>query len=101
MSGNGVGPALAVHLLGLALMGFAYGIVYAVTRNLWLVALFHATMNQPPFLITIHVPSELHFLVGIVEYAAIVLVVLVTVYVTGSDGITVTPARQGASSAGD
>ena len=101
MSGHGVGPALASHLLGLTLAGLAYGLVYALTRNLWLVALFHATMNQPPFLLTIRIPSDLHLLLGVVEYAAIVLFTLVTVYVSEPDGIPVTPARQGASSTGE
>jgi hypothetical protein len=73
--------------------------VYAVTRNLWLVALFHATMNQPPFLLTIQIPSNLHLLVGLVEYAAIVLFVLVIVSLTESEGVSVTPARQEASRA--
>lgn len=101
MSNHGIGPALAGHLLGLTLAGLAYGLVYAVTRNLWLVALFHATMNQPPFLLTIQIPSNLHLLVGIIEYASIILFVLVTAYVTESAGISVTPARQEASQASD
>jgi membrane protease YdiL (CAAX protease family) len=101
MSNHGIGPALGSHLLGLTLAGLAYGLVYAVTRNLWLVALFHATMNQPPFLLTIQIPSNLHFLVGLVEYAAIVLFVLVIVSLTESAGISVTPARQEASQASD
>jgi membrane protease YdiL (CAAX protease family) len=101
MSNHGIGPALGSHLLGLTLAGLAYGLVYAVTKNLWLVALFHATMNQPPFLLTIQIPSNLHLLVGIIEYASIILFVLVTAYVTESDGISVTPARQEASQASD
>jgi membrane protease YdiL (CAAX protease family) len=101
MLNDGIGPALGSHLLGLTLAGLAYGLVYAVTRNLWLVALFHATMNQPPFLLTIQVPSNLHLLLGIIEYASIILFVLVTAYVTESDGISVTPARQGGSQASD
>jgi membrane protease YdiL (CAAX protease family) len=101
MSNHGIGLALASHLLGLILAGLAYGLVYAVTRNLWLVALFHATMNQPPFLLTIQIPSNLHLLVGIIEYASIILFVLVTAYVTESDGISVTPARQEAPHASD
>ena len=101
MSNRGIGPALASHLLGLTLAGLAYGLVFAVTKNLWLVALFHATMNQPPFLLTIQVPSNLHLLVGIIEYASIILFVLVTAYVTEADGISVTPARQEASEVSD
>jgi membrane protease YdiL (CAAX protease family) len=101
MSNHGIGPALANHLLGLTLAGIAYGLVYAVTRNLWLVALFHATMNQPPFLLTIQIPSNRHLLVGLIEYAAIVLFVLVIVSLTESERISVTPARQEASRASD
>lgn len=91
MSDHGISPTLASHLLGLTLAGLAYGLVYAMTRNLWLVALFHATMNHPPFLLTIQIPSDLHFLVGVVEYAAIVLFVLVTVYVK-SNGLGLMPS---------
>ena len=58
-------------------------------------------MNQPPFLLTIQIPSNLHLLVGIIEYASIILFVLVTAYVTESAGISVTPARQEASQASD
>ncbi|MFC6865075.1 type II CAAX prenyl endopeptidase Rce1 family protein [Halomicroarcula sp. GCM10025817] len=101
MSNHGLGPALASHLLGLTLAGLAYGLVYAVTRNLWLVALFHATMNQPPFLLTVQIPSNLHLLVGLIEYAAIVLLVLVTVSLTESERIPVTSPRQEASQASD
>jgi hypothetical protein len=39
--------------------------------------------------------------VGIIEYASIILFVLVTAYVTESAGISVTPARQEASQASD
>ncbi|MFC6973554.1 type II CAAX prenyl endopeptidase Rce1 family protein [Halomicroarcula sp. GCM10025709] len=84
-SGHGVGTALAVRLFGLALMGLAYGLVYAMTGNLWLVALFHATMNQPPFLVTVSLPSELHLVVGLVEYTAIVSVVALSGAVTERD----------------
>lgn len=98
-SGHGVGVALAVRLFGLTLAGVAYGLVYALTGNLWLVALFHATMNQRPLLITMHVPSELHLLVGVVEYAAIVSVVYLFVRATGSDGSPVVWSRRRASSA--
>ena len=101
MSNHGIGPALGSHLLGVTLAGLAYGLVYAVTRNLWLVALFHATMNQPPFLLTFQIPSNLHLLVGLIEYAAIVLLVLVTVSLTESERIPVTSPRQEASQASD
>lgn len=84
-SGHGVGAALAARLLGLVLMGLAYGTVYAVTGNLWLVALLHATMNQPPVLVSMSVPSELHLLVGGIEYAAVVAVVVLAVRVTQPD----------------
>jgi membrane protease YdiL (CAAX protease family) len=97
-SGHGVGAALAVRLLGLTLAGFAYGLVYALTGNLWLVAFFHATMNQRPLLITMQIPSELHLLVGIVEYAAMVVVVYLFVRATESDGPSVVWSRGGASS---
>ncbi|WP_435184526.1 CPBP family glutamic-type intramembrane protease [Halobellus sp. EA9] len=82
---HGIGAALGSRLLTLTLMGVAYGVVYALTRNLWLVALFHATMNQPPLLITVDVPSEMHFAVGLVEYVAIVAIVYLTTRVTESE----------------
>ena len=81
-SGHAVGTTLAVRLFGLALMGLAYGLVYAMTGNLWLVVLFHATMNQPPLLVAVSLPSELHLLVGIVEYTAIVSVVALSGAIT-------------------
>ncbi|MFC6875489.1 CPBP family intramembrane glutamic endopeptidase [Halobellus marinus] len=84
-SGHGVGTALVLHLFGLLLMGLTYGIVYVLTRNLWLVALIHATMNYPPVLVTMSVPSTLHFAVGVIEYAAIISIVYSAVHVTGSD----------------
>lgn len=73
-SGHGLGATLGVRFLGVALLGLTYGIVYAITENLWLVALFHATMNHPPFLVTVNVPAEFHLVVGLVEYTAIVSV---------------------------
>ncbi|WP_424004896.1 type II CAAX prenyl endopeptidase Rce1 family protein (plasmid) [Haloarcula salina] len=85
-SGHGLGPGLATTLTGLALAGFAYGLAFLLTRNVWLVALFHATMNQPPFLLTVQFPPELHLLVGAVEYGGIVAVAFVTSRVTRSDG---------------
>ena len=85
LSGHGVGPDLAVRLLWLTLAGLAFGFVYALTRNLWLVALFHATMNQLPLLLSVQFPSGLHVLVGIVEYTAFAALVLLGVYVTSSD----------------
>jgi membrane protease YdiL (CAAX protease family) len=83
--GHGVGLALANHLLGLTLMGITYGIVYAVTGNLWLVAFIHATMNSPPVLVAMSVPPELHFVVGVVEYATIIAVVYLATRVTKPD----------------
>ncbi|MDS0279927.1 CPBP family intramembrane metalloprotease [Halomicroarcula sp. S1AR25-4] len=100
-SGHGVGSALAVRLLGLTLMGLTYGLVYALTRNLLLVALFHATMNQPPFLLTVQFPAEFHLLVGLVEYAAMVALVVVAVRLGGSTELTVSRARHAPSSATD
>ncbi|MFC7081093.1 type II CAAX prenyl endopeptidase Rce1 family protein [Halorussus caseinilyticus] len=100
-SGHGVGTALAVRLLGLTLMGIAYGVVYALTGNLWLVALFHATMNQPPFVVTVSVPAELHLLVGVVEYAAIVSTVYVAVRVTEPEESALVWSRRAASSTSD
>lgn len=85
-SGHGVGPALATRLFGLTLAGLAFGLAYALTRNLWLVALFHATMNQPPFLVAVHVPAEMHLLVGVVEYAAIAAAAFVAVRVSDTVG---------------
>lgn len=82
-SGHGVSAALGVRLAGLTAMGLAYGLVYAMTANLWLVALLHATMNYPPLVVT--VPSERHLLVGVVEYAAVVTVVAVALWVLGPD----------------
>jgi membrane protease YdiL (CAAX protease family) len=87
-SGHGVGPALATRLVGLTLAGLAFGLAYALTRNLWLVALFHATMNQPPFLVAVEVPAGMHLLVGAVEYAAIVSAAFVAVRVSETAGPT-------------
>ena len=98
-SGHGVGPALATRLFGLTLAGLAYGLAYALTRNLWLVALFHATMNQPPFLVAVHVPAEMHLLVGAVEYAAIASTAFVAVRV--SDTVGPTSTRGGRASTDD
>jgi len=95
--GHGVGSALAAELLGLTLMGLAYGSVYALTGNLWLVALFHASMNHPPFIITVNIPSGLHLVAGVIEYAAIVSLVYLTVRVTGSDGTPIVWTRRDTS----
>jgi len=95
--GHGVGSALAAKLLGLTLMGLAYGSVYALTGNLWLVALFHASMNHPPFIITVNIPSGLHLVAGVIEYAAIVSLVYLTVRVTGSDGTPIVWTRRDTS----
>jgi membrane protease YdiL (CAAX protease family) len=99
-SGHGVGAALARRLLGLALAGVAYGVVYALTRILWLVALFHATMNRPPLLVAVDVPpGGLHLLVGLFEYATVVLVAVVAVRALG-DG-SGSPWRRPTTSAED
>jgi membrane protease YdiL (CAAX protease family) len=58
------------RLAGLTLAGLAYGLVYALTGNLWLVTLLHATMNYRPLLLSVDVPADLHLVVGVVEYAA-------------------------------
>ncbi|WP_049987133.1 CPBP family glutamic-type intramembrane protease [Halobellus rufus] len=100
-SGHEVGTALAIHLLGLLLMGLTYGVVYVLTRNLWLVALIHATMNYPPVLITMNVPSNLHFVVGVIEYAAIISIVFVAVRMTGSGRTTLLWSQQEAPSIPD
>ncbi|WP_324759697.1 type II CAAX endopeptidase family protein [Haloarcula montana] len=86
MSGHGVGADLAIRLLGLTAAGLAFGLVYALSGNLWLVALFHATMNQPPFLVTVHTEGPVHFLLPFVEYTAIVGAVFVLYRLTGTEG---------------
>jgi len=93
-SGHGVGPALAGRLAGLTLAGLAFGLVYALTGNLWLVALLHATMNYRPLLVSVHVPAEIHLLVGVVEYAAVVSVVVLAVWLLDPDGASPVWARQ-------
>lgn len=93
-SGHGVGPALAVRLAGLTLAGLAYGIVYAFTGNLWLVALLHATMNYRPLLVSVHVPAELHLVAGVLEYAAAVAVVYLSVWILEPDGVSPVWTRQ-------
>ncbi|RLM63399.1 CPBP family intramembrane glutamic endopeptidase [Halorubrum sp. Atlit-26R] len=95
---HGVGPALVVRLSGLTLAGLAFGTVYAVTGNLWLVAVFHATMNSRPVLVTVSVPPELHFVVGIIEYATITSVVYLSVYLTEPERMAFTRSRQENSS---
>ncbi|GCF15183.1 hypothetical protein Harman_31180 [Haloarcula mannanilytica] len=101
-SGHGIGSALATRLFALTLMGLAYGVVYALTGNLWLVALVHASMNQPPLIVSVSIPSELHLVVGMIEYAVMVSVVYVTVRVTDSDGTPIVWTQRDASvSAGD
>jgi len=86
VSGHGFGPALVARLSGLVLSGIAYGFAFLLTRNIWLVALFHATMNHPPFLLTIQYPPELHFLVGVIEYTGLVAVAFVIGRATGPVG---------------
>ncbi len=97
-SGHGVGPALAVRLAGLTLAGLAFGVVYALTGNLWLVALLHATMNYRPLLVSVHVPADLHLFAGVVEYAAAVSVVYLTVRLLDPDGKTRRWTRREATS---
>lgn len=97
----GASTALAGRLLSLTLLGLAYGGVYALTRNLWLVALFHATMNHPPLIVTVDVPSELHLVVGVVEYAALLSVVYLTVRTTEPDRPTGVWTPRETSSASD
>jgi len=87
-SGHGIGPALVSRLLGLAVIGLAYGLVYALTGNLWLVALFHATMNQPPFMIAVEIPAGLHLVAGVVESATMVLLVYLVVRVVDSESVS-------------
>lgn len=97
LSGHGVGPALAVRLFWLTVAGLAYGTAYALTRNLWLVALFHAATNQPPLLVAGDVPAGLHPVVGVVEYAGIVAAAFVAARATGSDGTAVARSRAASS----
>ncbi|WP_336330246.1 hypothetical protein [Haloarcula sp. CGMCC 1.2071] len=54
--------------------------------NLWLVALFHASMNQPPVVVSINIPSELHLVASVIEYAAIVSLVYLTARVVEPAG---------------
>lgn len=96
-SGHGFGPGLATRLSGVALAGFAYGLAFLLTRNIWLVALFHATMNQPPFLLTVQYPPELHLLVGTVEYGGIVAFAFVISRMTRTDGSTGDPSHRPSS----
>jgi membrane protease YdiL (CAAX protease family) len=84
-SGHGVGVGLAVRLSGLVLAGFAYGVVYALTGNLWLVASLHATINYPPLLVTMHLPADLHFVAGLVEYVILVGIVYASVRITSRE----------------
>ncbi|QLG27648.1 CPBP family intramembrane metalloprotease [Halorarum halophilum] len=100
-SGHGVSVALVGRLVGLTLMGLTYGVVYALTRNLWLVALFHATMNHPPVLVTVSIPSDLHLVAAVIEYAAIISVVYLTVRVTEPDRTTLVLPRQATASSMD
>ncbi|MFC7076743.1 CPBP family glutamic-type intramembrane protease [Haloarcula halophila] len=86
MSGHSVGVDLAARLLGLTAAGLAFGLVYALSGNLWLVALFHATMNQPPFLVTVHTEGLVHYLLPFVEYTAIVAAVFALYRLTGTEG---------------
>ncbi|NLV04663.1 CPBP family intramembrane metalloprotease [Haloarcula rubripromontorii] len=96
-SGHGVGTPLAGRLLGLALMGLAYGSVYALTGNLWLVALFHASMNYPPFVVAVTVPSELHLAAAVVEYAVMVSLVYLAVRLSGDHEPSLAWSRKGTS----
>lgn len=96
-SGHGVNKALAGRLLGLALMGLAYGSVYALSGNLWLVALFHASMNYPPLLVTVTVPSELHLVVSVLENTVMVSLVYLTLRLSGHDSTPFTASQRGMS----
>jgi membrane protease YdiL (CAAX protease family) len=101
-SGHGVTDALAGRLLGLTIAGLAFGVVYAQTRNVWLVALFHATMNQPPFLSSVNIPSDLHLVAAVLEYGSFVCLVSLAVWVGDSDGTVLPePGRERNSSTGD
>lgn len=93
-SGHGVSSALAARLFGLTLMGLAYGSVYALTGNLWLVALFHASMNHPPVIVSVSIPSELHLVVSVLEYTVMVSLVYLTVRLSGHDGSPLTGSRR-------
>ncbi|MFU1783504.1 type II CAAX prenyl endopeptidase Rce1 family protein [Haloarcula japonica] len=93
-SGHGVSSGLAVRLLGLTVMGLAYGSVYALSGNLWLVALFHASMNHPPFLVKVTVPSELHLVVSVLENTVMVALVYLTVRLSGDDSSPLTRSRR-------
>lgn len=84
-SGHGLNGALASRLLGLTIAGAAFGVVYALTRNVWLVALFHATMNQPPFFTTVNIASELHVVAAVFEYGGFVCLVSLVVWVSELD----------------
>lgn len=97
-SGHGVGPALAARLAGLTVAGLAFGSIYALTGNLWLVALLHATMNYRPLLVSVHVPAELHLVVGAVEYVAAVAVVSLAVRILDPDGPAPLGAREAVAS---
>ncbi|MCO8265117.1 hypothetical protein NKF06_00585 [Haloferax sp. AB510] len=48
-----------------------------------MVTLFHATMNQPPFIVTVDIPADLHLAAGVVEYAGMLTVVVLAVRLTG------------------
>ncbi|EMA05566.1 putative protease [Haloarcula vallismortis ATCC 29715] len=101
-SGHGVNSALAGRLIGLTLMGLAYGSVYVLSGNLWLVALFHASMNHPPFFITVSIPSELHLVVSVIECAAIVSLVAISVRLGAATGTPLLwSQRTPSASAGD
>jgi membrane protease YdiL (CAAX protease family) len=88
MSGHGVSPALAARLSVLVMSGLAFGLVYELTDNLWLVTLFHTTMNQPPLLFTVNIPSELHFVVGGIEYTTLIVFTVLVLYFINSDVIS-------------
>lgn len=95
---RGVGPALVTRLLSLTLMGITYGIVYAVTRNFWLVAFFHATMNISPILVTVNISPELHFAVGVIESVAIISVVYLYARTIEPDSAALVWSQQEATS---
>ncbi|MGB9956406.1 hypothetical protein ACOZ4B_08455 [Haloferax prahovense] len=40
-------------------------------------------MNQPPFIVTVDIPADLHLAAGVVEYAGMLTVVVLAVRLTG------------------
>jgi len=86
--GHGVGGALAGRLVELAIIGLAYGTVYALSGNLWVVALLHATMNQPPALVAGHVPPGLVLPSLVAEFGGAVALVAVATRFGDESGLS-------------